>query len=206
VLPRIRRPSPALIVACVALGITLSGASYAAVVLPRNSVGTAQLKANSVNTFKVANGSIRAIDLVPGIRVGPRGLTGPAGPAGSAGPAGAAGPAGPTGPTGPGGRYALVGKDGSIIAQSGGISLAATLGGWFYLNFGSDMTGKNIQVTSAYRDNDGGFRGGVLVTLCGGAPAGATCSTSNNVNTIAVGIENAANTTIEAHAFYIAVF
>jgi len=88
-----------MIVACLALGLALAGTGVAAVtvVLPRNSVGPAQLRANSVNSFKIVNGSIRAIDLVRGIRVGPRG------PAGAAGPAGPAGPAGATGPTGPAG-------------------------------------------------------------------------------------------------------
>ena len=35
------RSSPALVVACLALTIALGGTSYAAVTLPRNSVGTA---------------------------------------------------------------------------------------------------------------------------------------------------------------------
>jgi hypothetical protein len=42
-----RRPSPALVVACLALMIALSGVSYAAVTLPRNSVGTPHLKRNA---------------------------------------------------------------------------------------------------------------------------------------------------------------
>jgi hypothetical protein len=195
-----------MIVACVAVGLALAGSGVAAVtaVLPSNSVGTAQLRANAVVSSKVRNGSLLRADFRSGQI--PRGATGAAGPAGPTGPAGATGAAGPTGPTGPTGRYAYVAKDGTIIAQSGGISLASTLNGWFYLNFGSDMTGKNIQVTSAYRNGDGGLRGGVLVTLCGGAPAGSDCTTSNNNNTIAVGIENAANNDIEAHSFYIAVF
>ena len=44
------RPSPALVVACIALAIALGGTSYAAVTLPRNSVGTKQLKKNAVNS------------------------------------------------------------------------------------------------------------------------------------------------------------
>lgn len=39
-----------MVVACLALAIALSGAGYAAVVLPRNSVGTAQLKRGAVHT------------------------------------------------------------------------------------------------------------------------------------------------------------
>ena len=48
------RPSPAMVVACVALLVALAGTSVAAVtiVIPRNSVGSLQLKANSVNFFE----------------------------------------------------------------------------------------------------------------------------------------------------------
>jgi hypothetical protein len=38
------RPSPALVVSAVALSVALGGTSYAAIVLPANSVGTKQLK------------------------------------------------------------------------------------------------------------------------------------------------------------------
>lgn len=61
------RPSPALVVACLALGVALSGTSYAKVLaLPLNSVGTPQLKANAVISSKVKNGSLRAVDFKPG--------------------------------------------------------------------------------------------------------------------------------------------
>jgi hypothetical protein len=38
------RPSPAMVVACMALLISLGGVSYAAIKLPANSVGTKQLE------------------------------------------------------------------------------------------------------------------------------------------------------------------
>ncbi len=60
---KLRLPSPALVVACLALLITLSGVGYAAKALPRNSVGTAQLKANAVNGSKVANNSLKGADI-----------------------------------------------------------------------------------------------------------------------------------------------
>ncbi len=60
---KLRLPSPALVVACLALLITLSGVGYAAKALPRNSVGTAQLKANAVNGSKVANDSLSGADI-----------------------------------------------------------------------------------------------------------------------------------------------
>ena len=56
-------PSPSMVVACLALTIALSGASYAAIVLPRNSVGTPQLKANAVKSGKVALNTLKGVDI-----------------------------------------------------------------------------------------------------------------------------------------------
>jgi hypothetical protein len=96
------RPSPALVVACLALTIALGGTSYAAVTLPRNSVGTAQLKTNAVNSAKVKNRSLRAIDFrrgqLPRGARGPQGLTGTTGATGATGAAGAKGDKGDPGP------------------------------------------------------------------------------------------------------------
>jgi hypothetical protein len=99
-----RRPSPAMVVACLALIVALGGTSVAAVsqLVPRNSVGPRQLqfgavtgpkiRNNAVTSAKVANRSLLRADFAPGqIPAGPTGPTGPAGPAGAAGPAGPAG-------------------------------------------------------------------------------------------------------------------
>jgi hypothetical protein len=99
----LRRPSPAMIVACLALLVALGGTSVAAVSqLARNSVGTPQLRNGAVTNPKIANNAINSA------KVRPRSLlrsdfaagqlpAGPVGPQGPAGPAGAAGPAGPAG-------------------------------------------------------------------------------------------------------------
>jgi hypothetical protein len=55
---RTRRPSPALIVAIIALIASLTGTSFAAVKLGKNSVGSKQLKAKSVTTGKIANNAV----------------------------------------------------------------------------------------------------------------------------------------------------
>lgn len=70
-----------MIVACVALAISLSGAAYAvSTALPRNSVGVLQLKNNAVNSAKVKNASLRVADFAPGqIPAGPQGPAGPPG-------------------------------------------------------------------------------------------------------------------------------
>jgi hypothetical protein len=96
-----RRPSPALIVACIALLIALSGTGYTAVVLPANSVGTKQLRANAVVAPKIKRGELRRVmrrDKIP-VR-GLPGARGAVGPMGPSGPPGAAGPQGPPGLSG----------------------------------------------------------------------------------------------------------
>jgi hypothetical protein len=84
------RPSPAMVIAIVALIVALGGTGYAAIKLPANSVGTTQLKSNAVTSVKVKNGSLLRADFKSGqVPVGPEG---PAGAPGAAGPAGPAGP------------------------------------------------------------------------------------------------------------------
>jgi hypothetical protein len=93
----LRRPSPALVIACLALGVALAGTSYATVLqVPRSSVGTPQLRtgavttskirANAVTGAKVRNRSLRRADFAPGqLPAGPTGPAGPAGPPGLSG-------------------------------------------------------------------------------------------------------------------------
>jgi len=55
--------SYANVVASIALFVALGGASYAAVTLPRNSVGPKQIKKNAVNGSKVKNRSLTGADI-----------------------------------------------------------------------------------------------------------------------------------------------
>lgn len=90
------RPSPSLVVACVALFVALGGTGYAALALPKNSVGAEQLQKGAVNRSDIASNAIT------GAKVKNRSLTNtdfrasslPRGPRGPAGPRGIAGPAG----------------------------------------------------------------------------------------------------------------
>ena len=56
----LRWPSPALVVALIALVVALGGTSYAAFKLPKNSVGTKQLKKHAVSGAKIKNGAVTA--------------------------------------------------------------------------------------------------------------------------------------------------
>src|SRR3954470_11156972 len=77
---RLRRPSPALIIAVIALFVALGGTGYAALQLPRNSVGARELEKNAVTSNKVKDGALKLKDFAAGqIPAGPRGATGPAG-------------------------------------------------------------------------------------------------------------------------------
>ena len=93
-------PSPAMIVACAALVVALGGVSYAAGVLPKNSVGTAQLQKkavsasklgrNAVTGAKVKNRTLMAADFKAGqLPAGPQGPKGDTGPKGDKGDPGA---------------------------------------------------------------------------------------------------------------------
>src|SRR3954471_4455337 len=94
---RLRRPSPAMVVALVALFVAMGGTSYAAFKLPKNSVGSKQIKANAVNSGKVANGSLLKRDFKAGQL--PAGRRGPKGDACLASDPNCIGPRGDTGPS-----------------------------------------------------------------------------------------------------------
>jgi hypothetical protein len=114
---RLRRPSPAMVVACVSLFLALGGTSFAAVTLARNSVLSKHIKngqvkkadvgADAIDSSKVGNGSLLAQDFAAGQLPAGQGVQGPAGQAGPQGPQGPEGPQGPQGATGPAGPLQL---------------------------------------------------------------------------------------------------
>ncbi len=65
---KISRPSPAMIVAMIALFAALSGSAYAA--LGKNTVGSKQLKAKAVTTGKLANNAVNSAKVAQGSLTG----------------------------------------------------------------------------------------------------------------------------------------
>jgi hypothetical protein len=131
-LSRLRaRLTYANVIATVALFVALGGSSYAALKLPKNSVGSKQIKANAVTTAKVKAGSLLASDFKSSQRSrlrgaqGAQGLQGPQGLQGAAGTARAYGEVVVTG-----GNFELVpgsSKGVVAIAQGAGGNSAACI-------------------------------------------------------------------------------
>jgi hypothetical protein len=200
-------PSPAIVVACVALLLALGGVSWAATALPRNSVGTAQLKNNAVTSGKVKNHSLLRADFKNGQI--PRGARGPVGPTGAAGAKGATGARGPTGPAGSSGtaniRWALVAADATVVAKSdANISLTSHSPGNYILNFGSAIDTKLILASAAQAGGDTGARGPVSAGPCGGTPSGSVCGSGNDTSHLRVQTFNAGDVAGD-RSFYVAV-
>ena len=109
-------PTPAMVVALVALSSSLAGAATGATLLTgkdiRNKSLTGKdLKRKSVTGMHVKNRSLVARDFKRGEL--PVGAIGPVGPEGAIGPAGPAGPEGPRGPQGEAGTDGSNGASGS---------------------------------------------------------------------------------------------
>lgn len=112
-----RRPSPALVVALVALFVAFSGTATAALVMTGKQIkdGTItgkDLKNRALGTNKLSKRAVSSLK-------GQRGPAGPQGAAGAQGPQGPTGPQGPQGPQGPAGP----GDDTGEIGPSNGFSV-----------------------------------------------------------------------------------
>jgi hypothetical protein len=93
------------VISCIALFVALGGVSYAALKLPKNSVGGKQIKKNAVSSTKVKNGSLKKGDFKAGQL--------PAGARGPQGLQGVPGTPGAPGANGTADAYARVGFDGA---------------------------------------------------------------------------------------------
>ena len=80
-----RRISPAMIVALIALMFSLAGTSYAVTQLPNNSVGTVQIKNSAVTSKKIKDGSVAPVDLTAAAKATLQGAKGDTGATGGPG-------------------------------------------------------------------------------------------------------------------------
>ena len=149
-----KTPSPALVVASAALAVALGGTGVALTALPRNSVGTAQIKNDAVTSAKVKNGSLVAADFKSGAL--PRGE---AGATGATGPTGATGATGATGPVGPTQTFGTSDSTSGLIISTGGtdvlnFNMTALTAGTIVFNYvgrvgigGGALAGYSAQAT-----------------------------------------------------------
>jgi hypothetical protein len=165
------RLSYANVMATLALFFALGGTSIAAVqALPRNSVGSPQIK----------NGSIQKVDISKRTVAGLRGARGPAGSVGPTGPTGATGPRGAAGPAGPPGLSGYVSgtaPDSTVSVAVGAQGTANSwcpagtqpLGGGYF----SEATGVPAlrTVSAAFTINDVTSAPGYSVTMANGGAA-----------------------------------
>lgn len=206
-------PSPAMIVALVALFVALGGAAYAGVTLSNNSVKSAtikngevktadlansavtnaKLKNNAVNAAKVKNGTLEAADFSTSALTALKGNIGPTGP---------------QGPAGPGARWILVSPAGVRVTGSDGVTVAShPFTGEYRIDFGVPTSGKLVLASVSERDNLAASM--VIQASPCGVPPGATsdgytnCQNSTLVNQAAVVIRNAGTNTATDFSFYL---
>ena len=126
----------------VALFVALGGVSYAAIVLPANSVGSKQIKRNAVSSAKVKNGTLLAADFRAGQL--------PAGAQGPAGPAGPKGDQGQQGTQGQQGIQGIPGEDGEDFTATSPMKSGETqVGPW--VTSGGDSTSGFASTTFTFR-------------------------------------------------------
>jgi hypothetical protein len=111
------RITPSLVVSLIALFIALGGVAHATVDLPWNSVGKEQLKWSAVDSSKVENRSLKAVDFAQGeLPVGRRGARGEKGARGATGAPGATGAKGDPGASSAGAAGLVVTDANGVVA------------------------------------------------------------------------------------------
>jgi hypothetical protein len=190
------RPSPAMLVALLALFVALGGTGYAALKLPKNSVGSKQIKSNAVTSPKVKARSLRLSDFNAAARAGLRGSQGPQGLGGPQGPKGDTGAAATT-------LFAYVTNNCSTLGKASGAISLRTAGGSSQIN-GLCIVRFNRDVSACVP----------IATLQGNSTVGEIATralpdgsfTMIDANEIIVGIRDSTGSTLITLPFYLAVF
>ena len=156
------RPSPAMVIGCLALLLTLGGTGYAASqALPRNSVTSVQVKDRSLLARDFKAGKL------------------PRGPAGTGGTAAIK-------------WALVRPDGGIAAQSGGITLAAKPSGGTYILSFGSAVTGKVILASGGYAGDAGDQRGETTAGPCGGGTEGRTCTVSDSTSSVFVQTRNSA--------------
>ena len=181
---RVRRvPSPALVISVIALVVAIGGGTFA--------IASSDSKQDKKIAKKVVN------KLAPNLSVKHATTAAAATRADTAGNADALGGA-PAGAYESRVQWALVDKEGNILAQSGGITIdtAYAAGGLYYLGFGRSLANRPVSVVPHY--GDGGLTGDASATVCGGnsVPGGFDCAVNgeNDPNHLIVRLQSSTGT------------
>jgi len=143
------------VMATIGVFLALGGASYAAIKLPANSVGSKQIKDGGVTSADVKNHALKAGDFKGGLPSGPRGPRGPQGDKGAAAVK----------------YWAQIGGGASptVTSSSGGIAVSLGAGSTRDVTFPANISKCSIQLTQV--------SGPALVTFrVVSRPTGATAS------------------------------
>jgi hypothetical protein len=156
------------VTATIALFVALGGSSYAALKLPRNSVGATEIRSGAVGSSEIHNRSVRLSDISVSARSS---LAGHAGPMGPQGPAGAAAV-----------KYFAVATSGGRFVRGNATNGGREGIGSFSVGFAESVSGCAFAATLGTSDttttapgrvtvNDLGGRVGVQTFDAAGAPA-----------------------------------
>jgi hypothetical protein len=173
------------VTASLALFIALGGTSYAAITLPRNSVGTNQLRTGAIRSVDVKDRSLEARDLSLKAR---RFLKGQKGERGERGPQGPAGGTGDPGTSGGGGG-------GTTTTTPAGITLTVKTASGSVT--GSAETGDAVATCDAGQRVTGG---GVRIDSGGGASQSESYPSGNNTSWTGVVSKDVNNATFTVFA------
>jgi Collagen triple helix repeat (20 copies) len=158
-------------VAYLALFFALGGTSIAAVnALPRNSVGSPQIKNGSIQKVDISKRTVAALHGARGARgpAGPTGATGATGAKGDKGDTGAQGIQGIQGPAGPT-YWAVVSSTGTILRQSGGWTVTKGGAGVYNVNNASLDESTMGFAAASFREPLSGIAPGYVTTFANDA-------------------------------------
>jgi hypothetical protein len=219
----LRRPSPAMSVAMLALFVAMAGSAYAATVITGANVKNGSLtgrdiRSSSLQGSDVKNGALAARDIKAGSLTADRFRSGdlPRGPKGDQGV-----PGNPAGQT----RWALVNEAGAIEEQSGGFTVVSRPGingqpltnPNIYINAGSSLVGKGLSVSTAIQNRidrstpadgtaDPAFSGDTAVGRCNSAPINCVPAGTNTDSTLVVrSLVTNTDVTSQTRRFYVHV-